>query len=197
MIYNFEYELKVMLTETEYERLITYDGCDAFRQTNYYFDTPAFDMYKNKVVIRIREKNDEYELTVKSKDHSVFDTGVVGMHEENNHISKETALSIIGGEEDIHKYLPDNSVYKGRVLTNVGYITTIRKLISINDDLPMAELDKSLYEGKADYELEWEISEEKYNKAIESLAKANVMLDDRAKGLSKYGRLVDRLMEDR
>ena len=54
-------------------------------------------------------------------------------------------------------------VIRDKKLINIGKIMTIRKKIRINEKLPMAELDKSIYDDTADYELEWEISEDKYN----------------------------------
>lgn len=197
MIYNFEYELKIMLSQPEYEKLLSYTGCDSFKQVNYYFDTPDFDMYDNKTVIRIRVTDGDYELTVKTKRPGGSAEGVVSMDENNVIIKEDTAAMILGGKADICRYLPLNDVYEGKKLVNVGMITTIRKKIRINDNLPMAELDKSIYCETADYELEWEISEEKYNMAVESLQKAGITLDGRRKGLSKYGRLVDRLKEDK
>lgn len=197
MIYNFEYELKIMLSQPEFENLLSFTGCDSFKQVNYYFDTPNFEMYYNRVVIRIREKDNKYELTVKTKMPGDSASGVIPMNESNMVIDRETAKMLLDGKENLSEYLPFNEVYDGKILFYVGKITTIRKKIRINDDLPMAELDKSLYDDTADYELEWEISEEKYNQAVESLNEIGITLDDRRKGLSKYGRLVDSLKEDK
>lgn len=193
MIYNFEYELKLMLTETEYESLIVLDGCDAFKQVNNYFDTCDFSMYSKKTVIRIREKDNSFELTVKTTKGAAKDAGVVAMDENNLVIDENTAVDLLSGESDIRRFLPGDIIASGEKLIYVGKITTIRKKIRINEKLPMAELDKSIYDDTADYELEWEISEDKYNEAVGNLKDIGILIEGRLSGLSKYGRLVERL----
>lgn len=196
MIRHYEFELKIMLNEAEYERLIMQKGCDAFRQTNYYFDTEKFDMYFDRTVIRIREIENSFELTVKNKVPEVHEDGVVAMEENNLEIDAKTAGLIIHGHKNILDYLPAGMINSDNQLTNIGSITTIRKKICINEGLPLAELDKSIYSGMCDFELEWEINEYEYNEAIESLGKIGIYIEGRRSGLSKYGRLVDKLRKD-
>lgn len=186
-----------MLSETEYEDLLMIKGCDAFKQTNYYFDTKNYECFNSKTVIRIRVKDGSNELTVKTKNPNSGAIGVIAMDEVNIAIEEETAGSLINGKIDIVKYLPKYLPNLKKKLNCVGSITTIRKKICITEGLPMAELDKSLYDEKTDFELEWEISENEYNKAIESLKSIGILLEDRGKGLSKYGRLIDRLRKER
>lgn len=196
MIYNFEYELKLMLDVDEYETLLNLQGCDAFKQTNHYFDTIDFGMYLNKTVIRIREKCGGYELTVKTAKPGSLADGVVAMDEVNQEIGKETALKLLDGDLDITGFLPDDVYKTDSKLIYIGSITTIRKKIRINKKLPMAELDKSIYDDMTDYELEWEISEDKYKEAVDNLQEIGISLEGRPSGLSKYGRLVDRLRKE-
>ena len=60
----------------------------------------------------------------------------------------------------------------------------------------MAELDKSMYDDITDYELEWEISEEMYGKAVGALLEIGIGIEGRPGGLSKYGRLINRLRKE-
>ncbi len=182
-----------MLTEDEYESLLVFQGCDAFKQTNHYFDTCDFAMNRNKTVIRIREKENSYELTVKTNKSVTKDTGVVAMDENNLNIDGKTAVKLLAGGLDIRELLPVDVVHSDKKLCYIGKITTVRKKIRINEKLPMAELDKSVYNDTVDYELEWEISEEKYNEAVGNLKNIGIPLEGRLSGLSKYGRLVERL----
>jgi uncharacterized protein YjbK len=182
-----------MLTKEEYETLVVTDGCDAFRQVNHYFDTPDFKMGRSMTVIRIRVIGDLYELTVKTKNPEMHADGVVAMDENNMDIDESRAKKLLLGEDDIKDYLPKNLIHPGEALLCVGSITTIRKKIRIVKGMPMAELDKSTYDGITDYELEWEISEEKYNEAVGALKAIGIGIKGRPGGLSKYGRLVERL----
>ncbi|MCD6321825.1 MAG: CYTH domain-containing protein, partial [Clostridiales bacterium] len=179
MIYNFEYELKLMLSETEYEDLLMLKGCDSFKQTNYYFDTENFDYFNSKTVIRIRVIDETYELTVKTKNPNNGAEGVIVMDENNKAIDKDKARALILGEGDIMEHLPADLLVSKNRLSCVGLITTIRKKTCISEGLPMAELDKSIYADTVDYELEWELSENEYNKAIEGLRLKGILLEDR------------------
>jgi len=186
-----------MLSETEYEDLLMINGCDAFKQTNYYFDTESFVCFNSKTVIRIREIDGMHELTVKTKNPNKGDDGVIAMDEKNKAIDTKRARALISGKSDIMGCLPHDMLVFNNKLSYVGAITTIRKKIRISEELPMAELDKSIYDDVTDYELEWEISENEYNKAIASLKLKGILLEDRKNGLSKYGRLIDRLRKEK
>lgn len=182
-----------MLSEIEYENFLMLKGCDTFKQTNYYFDTENFDYFNSKTVIRIRLIDETYELTVKTKNINSGAAGVIIMDEKNKSIDNDEAKALISGERDIKEYLPTDVLISKNRLSCVGLITTLRKKICISEELPMAELDKSIYAETTDYELEWEISENEYNKAIKSLEPLGILLEDRRSGLSKYGRLIDSL----
>lgn len=186
-----------MLSETEYENLLMLKGCDSFKQINYYFDTENLDYFNLKTAIRIRIIDETYELTVKTKNPDKGATGVIVMDEKNKPIDKEKGRALILGESDIMEHLPADVLISQNKLSCIGTITTIRKKICITEGLPMAELDKSIYANTTDYELEWEISENEYNKAIESLGTAGILLEDRKNSLSKYGRLIGMLRKEK
>ncbi len=195
MIRDIEYELKLMLTKMEYYALLLHEGDEAFTQINHYFDTLDLDLYKRWIVVRIREKAGSFELTVKTKNAGEGAEGVLVMEEKNLPLDCETALKLISGESDINAYLPFVKEIKGKHLRYIDKITTVRKRIRINGKLPMAELDKSVYDGITDFELEWEISEGEYEQAVACLEVSGISIRGRKSGLSKYGRLAGRLIK--
>lgn len=188
---NHEYELKLMIKQAEYEKLLYLCCEESYYQTNYYFDTPDFALHHKKVVLRIRKKKDSYELTVKTKDSGASEFGVVSMEEKNIPLDCDTAESFIFGNADIGDHIGNEHIKISGPIVYVGEITTIRTNILINEGLPIAELDKSMYNCITDFELEWEISKNEYEKAVNSLKSIGILLDGRRSGLSKYGRLVD------
>ena len=67
MATNLEIEFKNMLTETEYDRLIqTFNIQEEqiWLQKNVYFDTKSHDLKQKGAALRIRVKNNTYELTL-------------------------------------------------------------------------------------------------------------------------------------
>lgn len=194
---NYEYELKLMLRQDEYEKLLEL-GCDeSYCQTNYYFDTPEFALYEQKIVLRIRKKKGNCELTVKNKKSEEVENGVVSMMEKSIPIDYESAESIISGDSDIKQYISDERIMHLEPIINIGEIMTIRTNICVNKELPPAELDKSTFNCTTDYELEWEISKEEYKDAVDSLKGIGISIEGHRTGQSKYGRLVGCLRKEK
>ncbi len=194
-VQNREYELKLMLSQDEYNRIDAgFKGSETI-QVNHYFDTPEFDLYKSMIVVRLRQKKETNEITVKTCNHGNGKPGAVDMHERSIIIDEGEACMLLDGKTSIRMYLSSFSDLPKIDFSEVGLIRTKRKKIDIDEDLPPAELDKSMYEGITDYELEWELDEKDYEKAIFALKSIGISLDGRASGLSKYSRLVKCLME--
>lgn len=194
---KYEYELKVMLTEQEYSDLMDINGKEPYTQTNYYFDTFCFDLHDKKIVVRIREKDGKYELTVKTKKNNHGQTGIVSMKEHNRFLEKKLAEKIISDQESINEYLTGMKWDINQPLKYAGKIHTIRRNTILDGDMPPAEIDKSEYAGISDYELEWEIDKTLYSKAIYILGNMGIYIEDRQTGLSKYSRLVKTIREGR
>jgi len=57
--------------------------------------------------------------------------------------------------------------------------------------MPLAELDYNEYNHLCDYELEWEISENLYKKALTILGKYGINIASRIIGKSKYVRFIN------
>lgn len=155
MATNLEIEFKNMLTETEYDRLIqTFNIQEEqiWLQKNVYFDTKSHDLKQKGAALRIRVKNNTYELTLKTKQD-------VGLLETNQIISKS--------EYKAFKY--DHVLVKGPVLDSlltlgidVDHLQVITDLATKRAEISYHNgtlvLDKSFYGEIIDFEVEYEVS---------------------------------------
>ena len=151
-----EYEKKIILTEQEYNLLAKYKmkNTQSKIQTNYYFDTDDFDMDKKGVTCRVRSENGKYRSTIKS------------------HIGVDSDCSI--ENDTAFKESFDPSAFANMGLHMQGALITERIILYKNDCCEMV-LDRNIYLGMSDYELEVEYienSEELAKQLIEVAAKS-------------------------
>src|SRR5690625_4119666 len=92
MAQEIEIEYKMLLTKTEFERLLSSNPFPKAgeKQINYYFDTKHFSLQKKSCALRIREKNNIYQLTLK-------EPHTTGLLETHDTLSKKDALSWLNG----------------------------------------------------------------------------------------------------
>ena len=66
---NIELEFKTKISEEKYNELIKEFELEnnIFPQTNFYFDTPDLKLFKNNIVLRIRQKGENFKLTKKER----------------------------------------------------------------------------------------------------------------------------------
>ena len=133
----FEYEKKIMLTEDEYISILT-KMCKRMSlqtQTNYYFDNDDLTMNKKGITWRVRAKGGKYIATVK------------------NHNVDETDCSV---EVDLcEKGEFDPEIFSAFGLRHQGELITDR-VVMHKDSLCEMVLDKNVYLGYTDFELEVE-----------------------------------------
>lgn len=131
-----ECEKKIMLSEQEYVFIRNFFQLfdSEFVQKNYYYDTLNLDMNKSGITCRIREKNHKYSVEIKQ--HNV----------DWDDVSIENC-------ESVHKKYND-SFFRNIGLFCYGELHTERKILNFNNIHLM--LDKNLYLGTVDYELEIE-----------------------------------------
>jgi adenylate cyclase len=153
-----EIEFKNMLTEEEFNRIkdgLSLAESDFFQQINDYLDTEDFSLKKKGCALRIRRKQGIYELTLKQP-HTT------GLLETSDQLSRDEADRILGSGA-----FPEGSV-KARLieigispekLRHVGTLSTNRAERQWEEGLIC--LDKSSYFQKIDYELEYEVTDEK------------------------------------
>jgi len=159
---NLEIEFKNLLSQTEYENLFNFFTCDKSMmqsQKNIYFDTVEKELQLIQSALRVRIKNETYELTLKIKDPK-------GAIEINQMITKA----------DYFQLLKDNVLIDGIVYQELIKLKiTPSKLIPLADlttnriDFPYKGgrlfLDESFYGEFVDYEVEYEALD--YEKGLE------------------------------
>ena len=152
---NIEIEAKSLISEDEYEKIIdklNLGKYRKFKQTNYYIDTEDRFLKRNGIALRIREKDENFELTLKTPLSE-------GLLEKNENISCRGLDNLknkqIFPEGNIKKFLEilGVSIKELKVLTS---LTTER--ISMDYSIYHIDLDKNIYSNIVDYELEVESS---------------------------------------
>ena len=158
MAQNIEIEFKNLITKLEFERLIKHFGLnetDFFTQENHYFDTPDFALKAQSSALRIRKKEEEYELTLKQpyqdallETNEILDEATAEMMFKTGKITNLTIKKLI---EDM-EINPDEIQYFGSLTTKRAEIEYEKGLVVI---------DNSFYLNIEDFELEYEVSDRK------------------------------------
>lgn len=152
-----EFEKKILLSRKEYTALLWTMGKDVAPkiQTNYYFDTDDYAMNQKGITCRVRSKNGMYQAVVKSHVRDISDCSV-------------ESTSEVQDEFDIN-------VFREMGLHIQGSLVTERTII-YEDTFCKAVLDRNLYLGCIDYELEIEYSEGYESHALHVLHQAAEIL---------------------
>ncbi|ANU22712.1 CYTH domain-containing protein [Planococcus donghaensis] len=158
MTKELEIEFKNMLTREEYSRLLE-DFTDYHQgpvtQHNHYFDTADFRLKEQLSALRIRNKNEQFECTLKIP-------APVGHYEITDPLTKEQAQQMLTlksfDANEVAQALRTLDVLPAQ-LNLIGTLTTHRVEFDFLDGLLV--LDHSEYNGQEDFELEFEVSDEK------------------------------------
>ena len=155
MATNNEIEFKQLLTEKQYNVIhkTYFNEIEPFKQTNFYIDTPDFDLKNHKSALRIRVKDEYLEMTLKIP-------AEVGLTEYNfeTHVVPELNKPI--PEQSLPSEIADQLTKMDIDLTNLiilGSLKTERLEKEINGNLLV--LDKSTYLDFEDFELEYEVED--------------------------------------
>lgn len=144
-----EVEFKSLLTQEEYERLMTkFQGNRTDLQTNHYFDTPRFSLKALDASLRVRER-DSYELTLKKKKGYTIQEFTLPISKEIFEEIKQTGY--IPESELKQELLP---IIGEQKLNNFLSLSTLRMFFPYKKGILF--IDKSTYLGVTDYELEYE-----------------------------------------
>lgn len=141
---NIEVEFKQLVNQEQFNNLIKlYPNAVFIKQVNTYYDTAAYDLRKNNIALRIREKNNKYIVTCKLPN----DKGVKELEWECSENSADALMSA----ELLAIFTKLGITAK---LEAKGSMTTNRATIV----LAKAELclDHNYYNGKEDFEVEYE-----------------------------------------
>lgn len=152
---EIEIEFKNLLTKEEYEKLSSEyfnTHTDSYKQRNSYYDTNSFQLKKANCALRIRIKEQDAEITLKSP--------FKGYHKELNiPLTIEEAERLISAQsislpEQVSQFLKKITHLDITHVSKVTELTTERIEKNYKDCLLV--LDKSWYSDKIDYELEIE-----------------------------------------
>ncbi|MCR5706568.1 MAG: CYTH domain-containing protein [Acholeplasmatales bacterium] len=148
---SLEIEFKTFITEEKYNELLKSLGQEdnILIQTNHYFDDELESIQNQKKVLRIRQKGNQYKLTKKSKS----DEGNV---ENHIYLTESQALDMLKNGFDASIINEPITVHK------IGELTTYRTKFPYKSGNVF--LDKSLYNNKVDYELEYEAQDKEIGK---------------------------------
>jgi len=173
MTTHLEIEFKTLLTNTEYELIRSYfslQNTSPIKQTNIYFDTEDWFLKNKHIVLRVRIKEEMFELTLKIKSPK-------GNIEINEPITKEVYYDIVNKH-----ILPDGVIKLTLKELNIDFASVKAELTTYRYELEykncLIALDKSYYYDQFDYELELEAPDYDYGLTIfnELLEKFNLTL---------------------
>lgn len=157
---QLEIEFKVLINQEIYHTILKeYQSFNSktYIQTNHYLTHPVLE--KLKYMLRIREKEGSYELTLKQK-------AKIGNIETNIPITKEIKDKIFSHEvveNEIFSILKKYNIDM-TTLENPYSLTTTRSDIMLPTGL--LSIDKNQYLNKEDYEIEFEVTD--YTKGKEA-----------------------------
>lgn len=155
MSQSIEIELKNILTKQEFNKLIKFfqfNDENFFTQENHYFDTKDFALKKAGCALRIRRKNNRYELTLKQPYGD-------GLLETNEHLTDEMAENMFQtGKTMVEsiRNLIEGMKIDPNLMQYFGSLTTNRAETAYKNGLIV--LDHSYYLNKEDFEIEYEVS---------------------------------------
>ncbi|ENH96187.1 CYTH domain-containing protein [Gracilibacillus halophilus YIM-C55.5] len=165
MSQEIEIEFKNLLTKDEYAQLLQYfnvSANDFIEQTNDYFETKQFDLKTNHAALRIRQKEDNYQLTLKEPNPD--GAGLLETHcTLTDHEADQWKQGHIIPKPNIDTRLKHLGIASHQ-LTYGGALMTKRVEMAYHDTIIV--LDKSQYNGNEDYELELEARDETYGQRI-------------------------------
>ncbi|MGN5648017.1 CYTH domain-containing protein [Bacillus sp. Brlt_9] len=160
MTQEIEIEFKNIVTEEEFGTLCKSFSIEVFtKQVNHYFETPNFSLKEAGSALRIRHKGETYTLTLKQP----AEVGLLETHqvvtEDEAKMMMETNVIIQGAVMDqLHKLQIPVSA-----LTYMGSLTTERAETLFEGGTLV--FDHSFYYNHDDYEIEFEVQDEKTGKA--------------------------------
>lgn len=149
MFNQLERELKILITEEQYNKIIySYDFSEPFIQTNIFYDTPDRKVKAAGGAMRIRKKNKTNIFTLKIRTDSI------------THIEYEKEIDVDRIQDikdpEILSWLSKYDIPQ-EVEVLVSFTTERRVFITENAEFCA---DKTIFENMTDYELEYEYTKD-------------------------------------
>jgi uncharacterized protein YjbK len=163
MSQSIEIEFKNLLSIEEFNRMISYfqlSDDHFFRQINHYFDTEDFALKNLGCALRIREKKEHFEMTLKQPHPD-------GLLETTQTLTAKEANALLNGGLFMEGIVEAQIESLGIDVTNLAYfgsLTTDRAELSYQNGLLV--LDFSSYLNTKDYEVEYEVSNREQGEPI-------------------------------
>ncbi|MDY6392794.1 MAG: CYTH domain-containing protein [Bacilli bacterium] len=146
-----EIEAKVLVNADDYRKLVKlFPDASRYMQTNYYIDSKDRMLAKSGIALRIREKNGQYEMTLKTPLSQ-------GLLEKNVPLSMNEFCAFRDFGEfpkcDLLRFLTmlDFDVTDLKILTSLA-----TERIDVEYEGGLLSIDRNSYSGKVDYEIEFE-----------------------------------------
>lgn len=190
-----EKELKLYLSKAQFLMLLNnYQESDCKIQTNYYYDTSDFWLFKNGYTVRMRVSEDNLgKLQLKTKRTSntnYFD------RDEYELLKNQKDIPLTIKVDDPKYKFPNIDIFSKRlgdqILSLKGNLITVRHKIQIGQ--VMCDLDESYFVGNKDYELEVESSPKEIGLVKEKLK--DLGLNENSK-LGKFSRMMQALRKEK
>lgn len=154
MKHHLEIEYKSLLSAADYQRLLPeFSHLTPISQTNYYIDSPDWELKGHKCSLRLRIMEDRAELTLKIPQ-------TIGNQEYNQAIDSQAANQLI--KDFCLPQGPIADLLRETVqldkLTIWGSLHTLR--YETDSPIGLLALDKNSYADQIDYELEVEVTDD-------------------------------------
>lgn len=152
---TIEIEAKALISKKDYEKLaLKYMKFGVYTQTNHYIDSADWLLSKEKLALRIREKGNRFEMTLKVPLSQ-------GLLEKNCVWTRETFKEFRDNKE-----FPDGDIKKMLMMLGIdtSKLGIQTSLVTDRIDVPYENgklsIDKNSYSGLVDYEVELEHNNE-------------------------------------
>jgi uncharacterized protein YjbK len=163
MTQNIEIEFKNMLTEGEFNILLKHFSLNEshfFKQVNHYFDTPDFSLKQHGCNLRIREKKDGYEMTLKQPHPD-------GLLETNENLDEKAAQSLLEGAPLTDGIIKEQLLRMDIKIDHLCFFGSLEtKRAAIEYKGGELVLDLSTYLNAQDYEVEYEVTDRLTGEAV-------------------------------
>jgi uncharacterized protein YjbK len=187
---NIEIEAKILVNEKEFsllKSLLKIEEKLKVIQTNYYIDDPIGSLRKYGFALRIRELNETFTLTLKSP-------MAEGTLEKNQSLTEQAYTTYKKGKVFPQGLIKDFLEMFGFDTTKLHIITqlTTERYETTFEGRHVC-LDKNLYHGLTDFEIESEESSLKHAAETLKLLCEKANIEYKANHVSKYARAIKTL----
>lgn len=150
-----EIEFKNLLSYEEFDHLkqSLFNDVEGFTQTNFYIDTPQFDLKNAKIALRIRDIGTQKEMTLKIPEQ-------VGIMEYNGLVDEHITIEEFIQIDNVPQHILDELTSRNIPVNQLKIFGALSTERYIN---PYASgtlfLDASHYLDQSDFEIEYEVTD--------------------------------------